>query len=193
MGKSVVLGALAAAGVVVLAGCQQSEVTRTPDRTPAASSAPPASSAPATSSAPAQRTAGVGSTITLKGSGDGEQVATTLVTVVDPAPPADEYSTPGAGNRLVAVQFRLRNTGTAPYDDSPANGAKVLDAQGHQFESSFLDTKAGPSLPSQTRVAPGGTALGYITFEVPKTAKITGVQFGLNSGLADQTGEWTLG
>ncbi len=117
----------------------------------------------------------------------------TVVKVLDQAGPADSFSAPSPGNKFFAAQFRLSNTGTVAYDDSPSNGAKVLDSQGQQFEATIDDSAAGPSLPSATKIAPGSSALGYINFEVPMTSKIAKVQFGLNSGFADQTGEWTVG
>jgi hypothetical protein len=129
----------------------------------------------------------------LKGNSDGEEIAVTVVKAVDQAKPKDSYMGPSQGNKFYAVQFRLNNTGTAAYGDSPSNGAKAIDTQGQQFDATFGDTAAGPSLPSDTNIAPKSSALGYITFEVPKTSKIVKVQFGLNSGFADQTGESTVG
>jgi Domain of unknown function (DUF4352) len=188
MGKSVALGALAAAGVFALVGCQ-SGVTSTPDA--GGSGVTTTGSGP--SSGAASKQAGVGSTITLKSNQEGLTVATTLVKIVSPAKAVDEFTQPGAGMRFVAVQFRLKNTGTVTYDDSPSNGATALDSQGQQFHASAYDTRSGPSFPSVIKIGPGSTALGYITFEVPTATKVTKVQFGLDSGFADQTGEWTVG
>ncbi|GAA2752946.1 hypothetical protein GCM10010440_70990 [Kitasatospora cinereorecta] len=110
---------------------------------------------------------------------------------MDPAP-AKEFSSPEAGMRFVAVQFRLQNTGTAPYSDSPSNGAKVIDTQGQQFESTISDTGAGPSFTGTTTIAPGATALGFITFQVPSTSRLAQVQFALDSGFAKDVGQWNL-
>ncbi|MEV0537623.1 hypothetical protein [Kitasatospora sp. NPDC050463] len=69
----------------------------------------------------------------------------TVVKVVDPASATDTFSSPKAGMRLVAVQFRLGNTGTAVYDDSPSSGARLADSQGQQFNASITtNTTAGP-------------------------------------------------
>ncbi|MFD4528612.1 DUF4352 domain-containing protein [Streptomyces sp. NPDC058470] len=136
--------------------------------------------------------AAVGDTLDLTGNGDGEQLAVTVVKVVDPAGSKNEFSTPEAGTRFVAVQFRLKNTGTAVYDDSPSNGAKVVDAQGQQFDATIEDTTAGPSFPASVTVAPGDTGLGFITFEVPTASKIAKVQFALNSGFSGNTGQWNV-
>lgn len=136
--------------------------------------------------------AAVGDTVELTGNLDGESLAVTLVKLVDPAGAKNQYATPEAGTRFVAVQFRLKNTGTAVYNDSPSNGAKIVDTQGQQFSPSYNDTGAGPSFPGRVTVAPGDTGLGFLTFEVPKTSKIAKVQFAMNSGFSPNTGQWTV-
>ncbi|MFJ2239730.1 hypothetical protein [Streptomyces sp. NPDC087859] len=77
------------------------------------------------------------------------------------------------------------------YDDSPTNGARLLDTQGQQFDSAYQDTIVGPGFPGSITVAPGDTALGFITFEVPASSKIAKVQFAMNSGFSANTGQWT--
>lgn len=139
----------------------------------------------------AEPEARVGDTIELAGMSDGEKMAVTVVQVVDPAP-AGEFFEPSQGNRYVAVQFQLENTGTAAYDDSPSNGAVVIDTAGQSFNSTIGDTTAGPSFPGSVTIGPGDTGLGFITFEVPHGSQVSKVQFALNSGFADETGEWQV-
>ena len=115
----------------------------------------------------------------------------TVVKVVDPAR-AGQYETPSAGKRFVAVQSRLKNTGTAAYKDSPSNGATVIDKDGQRFSESFNDSTAGPSFPASVTISPGKTALGFITFEVPRASRIVGVQFAMDSGFSDDVGEWQI-
>jgi hypothetical protein len=132
----------------------------------------------------------VGDTISLRGMDTKADV--TVLKVVDKAKGADEFTTPDAGKRFVAVQFRITNTGAKAYSDSPSNGAKVVDTEGQGFDSWIADTTAGPSFPGEVDLAPGATAKGFITFEVPKAAKLDKVQFALDSGFADQTGQWDV-
>ncbi|MZF56930.1 DUF4352 domain-containing protein [Streptomyces sp. SID5594] len=181
-----------AALLLTATACTGDDITTKPTKTGAA--APEASTpAEAPEDEPTKATvAKVGDTITLKGQEDGEQVDATLKKLIDPAEPKDEFFTPEDGNRWVAAQFELTNTGTKPYADSPSNGAQVADADGQRFQATFADTKAGPSMASEAKVPPGEKVLGWITFEVPKASKITTVQFGLNSGFADQTGQWRV-
>jgi hypothetical protein len=190
------LGFVLAALIAVAVGCSDDEKVTTE---PAAS--PPATSAPAEPSAtsetpsptlPPTASAAVGDTLDLTGTEDGEALAVTVVKVVDPARAENEYSSPDAGKRFVAVQFRLKNTGTAVYSDSPSNGARLVDTQGQQFDTTYEDTAAGPGFPGSVTVAPGDTALGFITFEVPADSTIAKVQFAMNSGFAPTTGQWNV-
>jgi hypothetical protein len=155
-----------------------------------ASSSPSATasaSSPASSS-PAQ----VGSTITLTGFDDGEQMDVTVTKVINHAQPADEFSSPDAGNRFYAVQFRLENTGSKAYSDSPSNGAAVVDADGQSYDSTLYDVAGCRSFPGTENIAVGDTGLGCIVFQVPTGATITKIQFTLDSGMASQTGQWTV-
>jgi hypothetical protein len=187
------IGNVAGLGValLLLLGCSATSVSNTPD-----SSTPAAPAALATTDAPTPTTetpavAKVGDAITLKGSA-GSEIAVVVTNVVDPTKSTDGFSTPTAGNRYVAVQFRITNTGTAAYTDVPMNGAKVADADGQQFTSTVvMSVAAGPTFPVTVALIPGGKALGYIVFQVPTTSKITAVQFGMDSGFGS-TGEWAV-
>ncbi|PZH18355.1 hypothetical protein C1I97_03870 [Streptomyces sp. NTH33] len=140
----------------------------------------------------ASEVAKVGDTLTLKGMKGGSRLDVTVVKVADPAKSADEFTEPDSGKRFVGVQFKLVNTGKAAYDDSPSNGAQVADSEGQQFDTTFADITAGPSMSSALKLKPGAQGLGWIVFEVPKASKLDTVQFTMDSGFADQTGEWKL-
>ncbi|WP_097933747.1 MULTISPECIES: DUF4352 domain-containing protein [unclassified Streptomyces] len=187
------IAAIAVVGMLFTAtACTDDDITTAPSKTGAAEQ-PASEQAEAPDDKPTKATvAKIGDTITLKGQEDGEQVDATLKKLVDPAQPKDEFFAPEDGNRWIAAQFELTNTGTKPYADSPANGAQIADADGQRFGTMFADTKAGPSMTSDAKVPPGEKVLGWITFEAPKNSKIVTVQFGLNSGFADQTGQWKV-
>ncbi|MFF4242615.1 DUF4352 domain-containing protein [Actinomadura geliboluensis] len=163
-----------------LTACAPAEVTSSPDEKPAK----------------AQKTqeiqAKVGDTITLKGNDEGLKVAVTVVKVAQKAKGKSDFDQPESGQRFAAVQVRLKNVGTIAYDDSPGNGAKVVDAQDQQYESYIGDVALGPSIGSSVKLAPGSTRKGYLVFSVPKKVKLTKFQFTLDSGFAAQSGEWLL-
>lgn len=130
---------------------------------------------------------GSGETVPLAGKEPGESLDVTMTQVVDPASPA-----PDDADRLVSVQFRLENTGTAVYKDSPAPSAHLLDSDGQRFTGVNASTEAGPAFPDTVTLNPGDTATGFVTFQVPKDAGLAAVQFALNGGLADDVGQWSL-
>ncbi|MDA5281630.1 DUF4352 domain-containing protein [Streptomyces sp. Isolate_45] len=188
---ALVLSGLLASAAVACSG-EATVTTAATGGLPALGAATPAVAAPRSVKPSPVASAAVGATLDIRGLTDGEGLAVTLVKVVDPARTGNPYSAPDAGSRLVAVQFRLKNTGTAVYQDSPSNGAKVVDEQGQQFGSAYQDTTAGPGFPGSITVAPGDTGLGFITFEVPKASRVTMVQFAMNSGFSPNTGQWRV-
>lgn len=182
--------ALAALLVTAAAGCTGgTRAATTPnDATPRAV-ASSGRKAPIASTSPSP--AAVGDTLGLTGITKGEKLDVTLVKVVDPAG-GRQFFSPSPGTRFVAVQFRLRNTGSAAFDDVPANGAKVVDTKGQGFDSTFAETTAGPDFPSSTTITPGGTALGFVVFEVPVGSKVAMVQYAMDSGLSTDVGQWKV-
>ena len=158
--------------------------------TTSGSSAAPASSAARASSTPA---ATVGSTLALTGAGADEHMAVTVTKVYLHAKPASEGDGPGPGDRLVAVQFRLLDTGSGFYSDVPSQGALVFDASGQSYFPSQNDTANCPAFPGRENIAPGQSGLGCIVFQVPQAAVVTEVQFGLDGGMAPEAGQWDVG
>jgi hypothetical protein len=134
---------------------------------------------------------GVGTTQTLRGISDGEVLAVTLSKVVDPAEPTDEFSAPSSGHRLVALQFRIANTGSKEYVDAIANDVHLVDDKGQTYEPTFDEVSAGPAI-DEVRIAPGDSRLGYVVFEIPSGVRLATAQFVPDSGFADETGQWRL-
>lgn len=156
---------------------------------PAASASP---GKPSESAAPAGgKIAKVGDTISLKGF-EGERLDATVVKVVDPATSDNPYMKAKDGARLVAVQWRIANTGTKTIDSSPNSGSSLVDGDGQQFSPTYSDTTAGPRFPSGVSIPAGESRLGFVTYEVPKSSTVVKAQFGANSGFADELGQWTV-
>jgi len=120
-------------------------------------------------------------------------MAVTLLAVADPAQPATEFDAPEAGKRLVGVQLKLNNIGTAVYKDSPANSATLIDAGGQHFDTTVAsEITAGPEFPGSVTIAAGDNAVGFVVFTIPTQSTIARLQFALDSGFASQTGQWRL-
>lgn len=178
------------AALLALTGCGLGEETVT--TTPKATSKAEEKTTEEKTEAPAEKTAAVGDTLTLKGMEDGEQLDVTLKQWLPTAKPGTEFDVPQDGKRWAAAQFELVNTGSKVYADSPQNGAQVADSEGQRFDSWFGEISAGPAMSSDVSLPKGEKALGWIVFEVPKDSKIVTVQFAMNSGFSDQTGQWSV-
>jgi hypothetical protein len=137
-------------------------------------------------------TAAVGGTITLQGMDPGLKVKVTVTKLVNPATPAQDFMKPKAGNRFVAVEVTLENVGEAVYSDAPTNSGILIDGEGQQYRSTFSDVREGQGFGGTATINKGDSRKGVIVFEVPEGAKLAKFQFGLNSGFAQQKGEWTL-
>jgi hypothetical protein len=155
---------------------------------PPATTTTPAATPTTTKPAPA----GVGDTITIHGSDDGSKLDVTLVKIDKTAKGGEFDQLDKPTDRWVAVQFRITNTGTAVYSDDPINSVQLADADGQQFEPTYVDSTDGQTMASDVRLTTGKKALGWITFEVPKASKLDSIQFTMDSGFADEAAEWQL-
>ena len=96
---------------------------------------------------------------------------------------------------VILAAERRRLTESLADNGGPPNGTgRRAGVNGPGFDLSIMAQRvSGGTRPSASvKLAPGGTALGYIVFEVPKAAKIKSVQFGTDSGFGE-TGEWRIG
>ncbi|MEV0160920.1 DUF4352 domain-containing protein [Nonomuraea fuscirosea] len=134
----------------------------------------------------------VGEAVTLAGRTPGLQMSVTVNQLVAAATPASDLLKPKAGAKLVAVQVTLVNTSQAVYGDAPSNGAWLIDTQGQQYRSSVYGVREGQSFGGSTTINAGDSRKGMIVFEVPEGAVPAKFQFALDSGYAEQKGEWTL-
>jgi archaellum component FlaG (FlaF/FlaG flagellin family) len=161
------------------------------------SNAPVSSAPPAETNAPEPEpeqasTATVGGAITLQGRDPGLKVKVTVTKVVDPGTPAQDFMKPKTGNKFVALEITMENVGQTVYSDSPTNGAMLIDGEGQQYRTTLFDVREGQSLNGSATINAGDTRKGMIVFEVPESTKPAKFQMALNSGFADQKGEWTL-
>lgn len=172
--------------------------TRAPD-----SSAPPAEEDTAATAQPAeqpteepsqkeQSAAAVGGSITLEGMDPGLKMKVTVNQVFNPATPAEDFMKPKTGTKFVAVQLTLSNVGQAVYDSAPSNGAYVIDSEGQQYQTTYARVREGQGFDGAATINAGDARKGVIIFAVPESAKLVKFQYGLNSGFANQKGEWTL-
>ena len=152
---------------------------------------PPASTA-TTQQASSAQIASIDSPITLSGNG-GEKMQVTVLAVQDPLTVNPAADTADPGTRFVSVKIRLTDVGSTAYGDSPSNGAVLLDNADQQAKSTIVSGgPAGNGFAPQANIPPGGTEVGWIPFEINQGNQPAKFQFTLNSGFADQIGQWAL-
>jgi Domain of unknown function (DUF4352) len=133
----------------------------------------------------------VGDTLTLKGSA-GESMAVTVDQVMDPLQ-VGSYDQPDSGQRFVGIQITLKDVGSVAYSDSPSNGSTLLSNTNEQAMGQIVSGgPCGNDFASSANIAPGNTQQGCIPFEMPVGQTPATFQFTLNSGFANQTGQWSL-
>ncbi len=133
------------------------------------------------------QTASVGDTLTLEGF-EGLTMDVTL-TELDRDLEVDQDFDTGS---YVGVRLTLTNTGEVAYDDSPSNGAALVTKDDQQLSSTILFEDADCSGADAARIAPGDTRKVCVVFEREEGQELRLFQFALDSGFAEQTGEWTL-
>jgi hypothetical protein len=133
----------------------------------------------------------VGDTLTLSGNG-GESLAVTVDGVMDPLV-VGSYDQADSGQRFVGVQITLKNVGSSVYSDSPSNGATLLSDRNEQAQRQIVTGgPCGNGFQSSVNIAPGDTQQGCLPFEMPSGQNPHTFQFTLDSGFANQTGQWSL-
>lgn len=153
----------------------------------------PLSSAPSAEAAKEEpSTAAVGGALTLTGTDPALKVTVTLNQLFSPATPAQDFMKAKPGKKFVAVQLTLTNTGQAIYSDSPMLGAILIDGEGQQYRASIYDVREGQGFGGSVTINTGDSRKGVLVFEVPESATLAKLQFGLNGGFARQKGEWVL-
>jgi hypothetical protein len=151
-----------------------------------------ARSSPSTSSS-TPGVARVGGTIDTKGQDSGEDVAITLIKVENPAK-GGSYDQPDAGTHYVAVQYRIRNSGSTVFNDSMDNDFSLVGRAGQQYDSTFVSSDAPCAPLDSVNIAPHDLRLGCTYFEVPDTtAKLGELQFAPDSGFSTDVAQWQLG
>lgn len=191
----------------LLAGCGTETVVRTvtTSASATASTATATATATATRSTPVAHTktadnptppahprrAALGDALTIDDA-DGVTLSVTPDQVLDPLP-VGSYDEPDPGQRYVGIAVTLRNTGSLPYSDSPSNGATLLSSDGEQATDEIVSGgPCGNGFGSSVKLAPGDVQRGCLSFEMPAGQAPSTFQFTLDSGMADQTGEWSL-
>jgi len=113
----------------------------------------------------------------------------TVLKWVNNARGSSSFDTPSPGKKYLAIKLKITNLSSKIYDDSPTNGAVLQDTQHRNYDTAFGGPE--PDLGGSVRILPHDWTVGWITFEIPRTAKPRLFEFTLDSGFADNaTGVW---
>ena len=185
----VVLGGIGALATTLGAGCGGTTVktvtTTAPSPGGASTSPAPETTPGQTGTAPAK----VGSALTLAGY-NGLKMKVTVTAYLDPAT-GGEFVTPQQGARFVGVKLDLVNVGQQAFDDAPNNGATLITNTDEQADAT-VTTGGSCESPSTVTIAPGDRRVVCIPFEIPAEQRGKTFQFALDSGFANEKGQWSL-
>lgn len=176
------------AGIVILIiiavianGGNKTTVTTTATTTNKASSSKSSSST---------ATAHVGATENIGGS---KGYAVTLQQVIDPASGADQYTTPDAGKRFVAVELKIVNNGTASINDDANNDVTIIGSDNQSYTDDYNSVSECTDFSNGSfTLAPGESTTGCVNFQLPDAITTSKVQFTPSSGFSGSTGEWLV-
>jgi hypothetical protein len=180
-----------------LAACSTGSVSRVlapkPSAPAPATSAPKA--APKTTPRSNPNSGPLGTTYQVGGTDSNSNSTAYKVTavVVDQHSSLAPYdSLTNSADHLAAVKFRITGV-TGESSDDANNNASVISGDTTQYPSALNSTADGPNFSSGSfTVAPGQTASGWVTFELPPGQSVASVQWVPSSGLSDQAGTWTV-
>jgi hypothetical protein len=128
--------------------------------------------------------------LALAGIQEGEEVTVTFLGLQPhPHPSIPAGATPPKKD-FIGARFLIENTGTIAYEDFPANGIELVDADGREYSPSLLDAYK-PRF-GTIHLEPGERVAGSVTFEFPTGAQLEAVLFTTDSSFGPQTGRWTL-
>jgi hypothetical protein len=180
-----------------LAACSTGSVSKV--SAPKTSAPTPATSAPKAAPKTTPRSnpnsGPLGTTYQVGGTDSNSNSTTYKVTamMVDQHSSLTPYdSLTNSADHLAAVKFRITGV-TGESSDDANNNASVISGDTTQYPSALNSTADGPNFSSGSfTLAPGQTASGWVTFELPPGQSIASVQWVPSSGLSDQAGTWTV-
>ena len=191
------LGAGAAAAVAVLALAACSSPGPHPARAPGSGgvAGPNAGAAgtpsPSGTGHPASSHGQLGSTLAVSDS-SGTQLDVTLQKVIDPADGANQYSKPGSGKHFVGVKLHVQNKAATTYQNNANNETTIILSDGKTLHADYNPIAGCGNFDNgQVKLTSGAASTGCVTFQVPKSEKVTQVSYG-NTVFPGTTAEWSI-
>jgi hypothetical protein len=121
---------------------------------------------------------------------NGNVLAITVSVFADPATPANQFSGPSSGNRLVAIEEHLTGRGPGTVSNDVNNATSLVGSNGQVYTASFNGVQGCTNFAYGAFTLSGGESeTGCVVFEVPTGVSIARVKFTLTAGYGD-TVQW---
>lgn len=112
----------------------------------------------------------------------------------DPAQPANQFDAASAGTRLVAIEFRITDTGTQATSDDANNDASVVGSNNQTYSPAFNDVAECTNFNSgEYQLDPGQSTTGCVVFQLPDGVRLSKAEWSPNGGFGGSFGTWTFG
>jgi hypothetical protein len=176
-----------AAAVLAIAGC--GTITKTP---PPASTAPAALASTKAAPSPSNSLSGPVGTVYTVTDQSGNKISVTLTKVIDPAPGADQFNTPGNGNRFVGAVFTITGI-SGTFSDDANNDATLIGSNGQTYIFDVGSIAGYTNFNNGLyNVSAGENSVGAVTFQLPLTVKVTKIEWSANGGFGGAPAEWLV-
>ncbi len=144
-----------------------------------------------TTSPPATKTPGVTQSVTSQ---TGVAYSVQLVQVTDPASPATPtVTTPGAGDRFVAAEFTIADTGSKPLSDDANSDVTVVGSNNQTYRAGFATISGCTNFNSGSfALQPGESVTGCVVFTVPNGVSVAKVEWSPSGGFTSHFVEWSV-
>jgi hypothetical protein len=176
-----------AAAVLAIAGC--GSITKTPAP---ASARPAALASTKAAPSPSNSLSGPVGTVYTVTDQSGNKISVTLTKVIDPAPGADQFTTPGNGNRFVGAVFTITGI-SGTFSDDANNDATLIGSNGQTYTADFNSIAGYTNFNNgEYNVSAGENSVGAVTFQLPLTVKVTKIEWSANGGFGGAPAEWLV-
>ncbi len=129
--------------------------------------------------------------------GGNSGLSVTLTRVIDPVTSA--YKTPDTGNRLLAVEFTIKNNTGATYTYPITNDIIITGSDKKYYTpvgmpanecTYFYYDDSGTKIWDEISLTAGSSSTGCVMFQMPSDTTISDVMY-TPSGLSDYVGDWS--
>jgi hypothetical protein len=137
------------------------------------------------------KSASKGSVLSFKDE-NGNPYKVQAIQVIDPAQGADQYTTPNAGDRFVAVVFKITDTGSNQISDDANSNASIIASNDQSYTADFDNVSECTNFnDGEYQLAKDQSVTGCVVFQVPTDLKVTTVEW--SPGFDENFGEWKVG